>query len=117
MLTNQYQSVPYMKSMASCLNKMVSDGYTEDFKVTDEGLKSLQSNKIYQPASIKVVNFFRFEGVSDPDDMAILYVIETDDGCKGTLIDAFGTYSDANVNNFMLEVENINKKTEKRHDQ
>lgn len=117
MLTNQYQSVPYMKSLTSCLNKMVSDGYTEDFKVTEEGMKSLQSDKFYKPEEVKVVNFFRFEGVSDPEDMSILYVIETADGKKGTLIDAYGTYSDANVNNFILEVENINKKTEKRSDQ
>lgn len=117
MLTNQYQSVPYMKSLTSCLNKMVSEGYTEDFKVTEEGMKSLQSEKFYKPEEVKVVNFFRFEGASDPEDMSILYVIETSDGIKGTLIDAYGTYSDANVNNFMLEVENINKKTEKRSDQ
>lgn len=117
MLTNQYQSVPYMKSLTSCLNKMVSDGYTEDYKVTEEGMKSLQTEKFYKPEEVKVVNFFRFEGVSDPEDMSILYVIETADGKKGTLIDAYGTYSDANVNNFMLEVENINKKTEKRSDQ
>ncbi len=115
MITNQYQSVPYLKSLSSCLNKVVSDGYTVDFKVTDEGLKALQSDKTYQPAEVNVVNFFRFEGVSDPDDMSILYVIETTDGTKGTLVDAYGPYSDANVNNFMLEVENMHKKTEKKN--
>ena len=114
MITNQYQSVPYMKSLTSCLNKMVSDGYTENFKVTEEGLVDLKTDKVYKPEDVAVVNFFRFEGVSDPEDMEILYVIETSDNVKGTLIDAFGTYADANVNNFMLEVENIRKKTEKR---
>lgn len=113
MITNQYQTVPYMKSLSSCLNRMVSDGYTEDFRVNDQGLELLRTNIIYQPQDINVVNFFRFEGVSDPDDMAILYVIETMDGHKGTLTDAYGTYSDPNVNNFMLEVDRISKKTEK----
>lgn len=113
MIINQYQSVPYMKSLSSCLNRMVSDGYTEDFKVSDDGLVHLKSEKVYTPQDVKVVNFFRFEGVSDPDDMAILYVLETTDGMKGTLIDAFGTYSDGNVNSFMLEVEKISKKTQK----
>lgn len=115
MLTNQYQTVPYMKSLTSCLNKMVSDGYDKDFSVTDEGMKCLQTDKFYAPQEVDVVNFFRFEGVSDPADMAVLYVIETADGTKGTLIDAFGTYSDPNVNNYMLEVDKIRKKTEKRN--
>lgn len=115
MITNQYQTVPYMKSLTSCINKMVSDGYDKDFIVTDEGMKCLQTEKLYSPQDITVVNFFRFEGVSDPADMAVLYVIETHDGVKGTLTDAFGTYSDPNVNNFMLEVERISKKTEKRN--
>lgn len=115
MIINQYQSVPYMKSLSSCVNRLVSDGYTDDFKVTEEGLVSLKTNnKIYKPEEVTVVNFFRFEGVSDPDDMAILYAIETADGNKGTLIDAYGTYSDANVNNFILEVDKMRKKTEKR---
>ena len=114
MITNQYQTVPYMKSLTSCLNKMVSDGYDKDFNVTDEGMKCLQTDKYYTPQEINVVNFFRFEGVSDPANMAVLYVIETADGTKGTLIDAFGTYSDPNVNNFMLEVDKIRKKTESK---
>ena len=114
MITNQYQTVPYMKSLTSCLNKMVSDGYDRDFIVTDEGMKCLQTEKMYSPQDINIVNFFRFEGVSDPADMAVLYVIETNDGSKGTITDAFGTYSDPNVNNFILEVEKISKKTEKR---
>jgi len=94
---------------------MVSDGYDKDFSVTDEGMKCLQTDKLYTPQEINVVNFFRFEGVSDPADMAVLYVIETSDGIKGTLTDAFGTYSDPNVNNFMLEVDKIKKKTESKN--
>jgi hypothetical protein len=113
MIINQYQTTPYMKSLTSCLNKMVVDGYTEDFRVEEEGLKSLKTEKIYRPHEVNVVNFFRFEGVSDPEDMAILYVIETSDGVKGTLVDAYGTYSDQNVNQFMLEVDKIKKKTTK----
>ncbi|MGZ5253651.1 MAG: hypothetical protein ACXWV4_04725 [Flavitalea sp.] len=115
MITNQNQSIPYLNSLSSCLNKVVSDGYTVDFKVVDEGLKALQTEKVFKAEDVNVVNFFRFEGQSDPDDMSILYVIETIDGTKGTLVDAYGPYADANVNNFILEVENFHKKTEKKN--
>jgi hypothetical protein len=83
MIVNENNSMPYMKSLATCLNRMISDGYTEDFKVTDKGLEALHQHSNYAPDQISVVNFFRFEGESDPDDNAILYVIETTDGAKG----------------------------------
>ena len=101
-----------MKTLASCLNKLVLDGYTEDFKAGERGLLSLQNERIYEPGQIQVVNFFRFEGASDPADNTILYVIETNDGLKGTLVDAYGAYSDAKVNAFMKQVEDITKKTQ-----
>jgi hypothetical protein len=42
-----------------------------------------------------------------------MYVIETNDGLKGTLVDAFGVYSDQNVGEFFKQVENMQKKTTK----
>ena len=113
MIVNENNSQPYMKSLSTCLNKMISDGYDQDYKVTERGLESLQKGKVYQPEQVQIVNFFRFEGMSDPDDNAILYVIETDDGGKGTIIDAYGIYMDPKITAFMKEVEGIQKKTVK----
>ncbi len=47
MLTNDNQKLPYLKSMASLLNKMVHDGYTANYKVTNDGLEDLSTNKVY----------------------------------------------------------------------
>lgn len=102
-----------MKSLAACLNKLVLDGYTDDFKAAENGLLSLHNERVYKPEEIHVVNFFRFEGASDPADNSILYVIETSDGVKGTLVDAYGPYADIKVNKFMEMVADISKKTEK----
>ena len=106
-------NMPYMKSLATCVNRMITDGYTEDFKITEQGLESLNKQKRYSPDQIQIVNFFRFEGMSDPDDNAVLYVIETTDGTKGTLIDAYGIYNDARVGRFIKDVERIQKKVVK----
>src|SRR6476659_5317570 len=99
-----------MKTLASCLNKIVKDGYEENFKVTDKGLQSLETDKTYKPDDVHIVNFYRFEGASDPSDSAILYVIETSDGAKGSLTDAYGMYADPEIDKFIQEVESISKK-------
>ncbi len=105
--------VPHMKSLSLCVNRMVLDGYSDDFKITGSGLKSLKTERVYNPDEVKVNNFFRFEGQSDPNDNTILYVIETKDGLKGTLIDAYGPYADEKVSAFMKQVEDIEKKVNK----
>lgn len=104
------EDIPHMKSLVACLNKMVIDGYDDDFKINDKGLKSLKTNKIYHPEDIHISNFFRFEGQSDPNDNTILYVIETEDGVKGTIVDAFGPYADTKLTEFLSKVEDFNKK-------
>ncbi len=113
MIINEHNSMPYMKSLANCLNRVITEGYTADFKVTDQGLEDGDRADRYSPEQIQVVNFFRFEGQSDPDDNAILYVIETNDGTKGTLIDAYGVYNDTRVAQFIRDVESIQKKVQK----
>jgi hypothetical protein len=102
-----------LKTLVSCLNALVNKGFDEDFKVNDKGMRSLKTDKIYQPDEVKVVSFYRFEGTSDPGDESILYAIETNDGHKGTLVDAYGPYADTKVTAFMHSVEAINKKVDR----
>lgn len=104
------EQVPYMKSLSSCVNRMLQDGYTDGFMASDTGIRSLHSHKLYNPTDVQVVNFFRFEGSSDPDDNAVMYVIETADGSKGILIDAYGAYADGSITRFMKAVETFGKK-------
>jgi hypothetical protein len=105
MPTNYNAKSPFLKSMVTCLSKVVNDGFKEDFKATSAGLRSLSTDKLYPPDQVRVINFFRFEGFSDPDDNAVLYLLETTDGLKGTLVDAYGTYADPLVNKFFHDVQ------------
>jgi hypothetical protein len=100
-----------MKSMVTCTNKLVQDGFTENFKVSEQGLMALEKERVYKPEEVSIVNFYRFEGYSDPGDNTILYAIITNDGVKGTLTDGYGAYGDAQVENFIKQVEEIHKKT------
>jgi hypothetical protein len=102
-----------LKTLVSCLNSLSRDGFSDDYKITESGLKSLKRERIYAPEEVKVLNFYRFEGNSDPADNSILYAIETSDGGRGTLVDAYGPYADSKISSFMQQVEDIKKKTEK----
>jgi hypothetical protein len=108
MLVKAHSSMPYMKSLVTCLNKMVKDGYTEDFRVTRTGLEALKHPKQYNHEEVQLLNSFRFEGVS-PDDNAILYIIQTCDGTKGTLIDAYGAYNDPLITEFIKKLKTKHK--------
>lgn len=107
--------VTEMNSMVMVMNKAIKNGYTEQFKVGSRGFHTAEEgSQAYAPEQVSVINFYRFEGESDPGDNSILYVVETADGKKGTLVDAYGPYADPKVSAFMQQVEAIQKKTEKR---
>jgi hypothetical protein len=100
-----------MKTLVSCINSLVKAGFTEDYKINGDKLKALKRERNYNPEEVKVLNFYRFEGDSDPADNSILYAIETTDGSRGTLVDAYGPYADSKISSFMHQVDEINKKT------
>lgn len=102
--------ITYMTELSRCLQKLEERGFTEQFQVHDSQLFSPGGDKSFLPSEISAVNFYRFEGISDPSDMSIMYAIETYDGRKGTLIDAYGVYANEEVSSFMQHVE-IQKKT------
>jgi hypothetical protein len=105
------------RSLVNVENKLTKDGFTQDFIVVDGRLQTIgnASTKSYAPDEITIVDFYRFEGESNPDDMAILYAIEANDGVKGTISSAYGTYGDSDALEFLTQVENLGKNLMKGH--
>ena len=101
-----------MKTLSECMLKLQNEGFVHDFNVREGQLFS-PAGKGYNPEEIKIVNFYRFEGISDPGDNSILYAIETNDGTKGMLTDAYGPYANEETNEFVRMVEEIEKKSKK----
>jgi len=109
------QSVlPWLKSLSNCLDKIKTGGYTENFKMVNNELFSVHKKQIYQPAEIKVVNSFRFEGVSDPKENVVMYIIETCDGLKGTMVAPCHVSTDSGLNAFMIAVKDRGSKVNKK---
>ncbi|ABG60147.1 hypothetical protein [Cytophaga hutchinsonii] len=99
-----------MKTLSACTKMLEEQGFKTQFLALREGIKSLASDRVYTPAQVKIVSFYRFEGNSDPEDNAILYSLETVSGERGLLIDAYGAEGDINITNFIVAVEDIHKK-------
>lgn len=91
-------------TLAGTMDDLERRGFTEHFKLSGGRLRGLDSGKAFGAEQLVVAEHYRFEGVSDPDDMAILYAIETRTGLRGTLADAFGAYSDPGISDFMDDV-------------
>lgn len=104
LIDNDKIKIPYLRDLSQFHAKMVEEGYKENFKATETGLMSLETSKEYKPEELLIVNFYRFEGISDPEDNSILYVIEAADGAKGTMTDAYGAYSDPLVEKIIKQV-------------
>jgi hypothetical protein len=104
-----------LTTLTACLNMLGKKGYTVQFQVIDKNqIQSLTSQRTYIPEEVKIVNFYRFEGESDPEDNSILYAIETSDKEYGTLVDAYGSANDGSITGFIKAVEDIHKKVDKR---
>jgi hypothetical protein len=99
-----------MTTLNQAIDYAVKRGYSENFKMLSGGLTTETEGKFYAPTDVKIEDFYRFEGDSDPNDSSILYLIETADGKKGLLVDAYGAYADARVSKFVTAVEDIQKK-------
>ena len=93
-----------MKTLSQAMEGLLRRGFTEHFGVRGDQLCGLESGKTFGPDDVAIREYERFEGVSDPDDMAILYAIESSSGTRGTLVDAFGVYSDPGISAYLGRV-------------
>jgi hypothetical protein len=93
-----------MRTLSNAIERLVSRGFTAHFGVVGDRLRAFDSGKTFGADQLTIREFQRFEGVSDPDDMAIVYAIESSDGTRGSLVDAFGAYSNPSVSAFLHDV-------------
>jgi len=102
------------RSMINVLNRLRKEGIKHDFKVSQGGkVCTMEDNMEFGPEQVRIIDFYRFEGESNPDDMSILYVLETKTGLKGTISNSYGPYADENVDSFLKQVEDMGKNLDK----
>lgn len=91
-------------TVACAVDGLTQRGFTEDFRVVDGKLRASGTGETITPEDLVVREYHRFEGISDPDDMAIVYGVEASNGLRGTVVDAFGVYADPALSALMARV-------------
>ena len=85
-----------MTTLSEVLHNLKKEGYTEDFNLKENCLECHGNFIQVFPDEFVVDRHFRFEGISDPADEAVVYAISSDKyNLKGTLVNGYGMYSDA----------------------
>ena len=84
-----------MTTLSEILNKLKNEGYTVDFNLKENCLVCQGNSMEIHPDDFVVDRHFRFEGLSDPGDEAIVYAISSaKHDIKGVLVNGYGISSD-----------------------
>jgi hypothetical protein len=80
-----------METMSEALAELEAAGYRDAFRAEPGGLRALTDGHLFAPESLVVVAVRRFEGESDPDDMAIVFALRSPSGeVRGTFTAEYG---------------------------
>ncbi len=82
-------------TLSQALNDLQNRGFHHDFNLLENCIECKSKQNLYDPVQFNVLEVYRFEGMTNPGDNSVLYAIETEDGVKGTLVDAYGVYADS----------------------
>ena len=91
-------------NMVEAIEELKKRGFTANFEFLDQTFRDVDSGRTFKSDELTIVEHYRFEGASDPDDMSVVYAIESNDGLKGVVADAFGLYANADLGGFLENV-------------
>ncbi len=83
------------ETLSEAINDLRKRGYTEDFNLKPDCLESASTQLLLHPEDFVVDEFYRFEGMTNPDDSSVVYAVSSADGIKGILVDAYGAYAES----------------------
>ena len=80
---------------SEALRDLKRRGFTLDFNLKENCIACDEENLQLAPEAFQIKEVYRFEGNSNPSDEEVVYAIESNDGRKGVIVNAFGIYSDS----------------------
>jgi len=82
-------------TLTAAVEDLDKRGYEYDFNLAEDCIVCKSLDLQLMPEEFEIDEFYRFEGMTDPGDSAVIYAISSPVGnLKGVLIDAYGAYSE-----------------------
>src|SRR3970282_2851247 len=98
MSVNQYRAV------TEALDELARRGFTANFEYLDGAFTAVDLGRSFEAEELTIVEHHRFEGASDPEDMAGVYAIESRDGVRGVVVVVSGMYANPKLGEFLHKV-------------
>ena len=90
-------------TVVAALNGLKAKGYTLDFNIAFDKITCVQNDTCLNPSEFEIMEVYRFEGDSNPEDEDVVYAVQSKDGnIKGVITSAYGTYADS-INDEMIQ--------------
>jgi hypothetical protein len=84
-----------METLSEALARLEQRGFVDAFRARPGGLLQRGADEPMPPEELIVEEIVRFEGVSDPEDEAVLFALRSRDGrIRGTFAAAYGAQMD-----------------------
>mgnify|MGYP003627720373 FL=1 len=100
------------KNELELIKKYQAKGYSHNFRVVENTLIDNSTKKEFEAKDVYIVAEHRFEGMSNPSDMSILYILDME-GTKGTFLASYGSAADTEVAEFFNTVPKENLTNDK----
>lgn len=99
----RFKKYPSLARAAEALKKR---GFTEQFKLIGNRIKHLQTNRLYDPGEVAIVEYHRFlPEEKHYDRTSIVFALETiETNISGLLVSTYNTYGKVNLLEFMDKV-------------
>ena len=81
----------YERRMAGVIDLLTREGYSDTFRGEAGGVHALRADHLHRPEELVIDSIERFEGISDPEDEAIILALHSrTDSCRGTYTLPYG---------------------------
>ncbi|CAD7806460.1 hypothetical protein CHRY9390_01514 [Chryseobacterium aquaeductus] len=88
------ENIDQMSTLSQVMNTMAKRGITREYRMNDAcEMRYEDSERNYKPEDLTILKSYRFEGDSNPDDNAVLYILTDTEGNIGMIIDSYGADS------------------------
>jgi hypothetical protein len=93
------------ESLVTVLEVLRKRGYTEDFNLLEECISYKKDGDKVDIAQMVIDKIYRFTGLNDVDDEAILYAISyKKDQVKGVIVNGYAINADSGTNKIINQI-------------